>query len=531
MKAFYIAAIVLITATYSRGQGERVVGKVTFVTSQNVYVKFDNTENINIGDTLRFAKGNAVSPCLVVNNKSSSSCVCSVIKGCDLKKDDQVFYYQSASKKKITDTKPATTTTTAPTQSAGAGVNPNRERISARISASGYSNISSTRDDSHRMMYGFSFNADHIKNSKFSLETYLTYRQYFFPTYESVDRKDKFFNVYSAAFRYDVTSTFSMLVGRRINDKASSLGAVDGLQAEKSFNKFFVGALVGFRPDMFDYGFNKDLFQYSAYIGIKTDGKKSYSTTTLGYLEQRNAWKVDRRYLYFQHSSSVSRKLSFFASSELDIFNNVSDSTDVLRLTNLYISSTYRVNKYFDLTASYDTRKQIVYYETYQDYIEELLENDESRQGLRFNVNVKPYKTISIGASYSRRFQKSGANKSDNINGYASVSKVPWIGGRFNVNYNWNRSNYLVSKALTFRYSRYLLKNKLSTDLYFRMVDYDYLNHEINERQLYYGAGIYYYLNKKLSVNVMGEIATRSSEKNYRINAGIIMRFDKKAKK
>jgi hypothetical protein len=282
---------------------------------------------------------------------------------------------------------------------------------------------------------------------------------------------------------------------------------------------------------MYDYYFNPDLFQYSGYIGIKTDNTKSYSTSTLGYLEQRNEWKVDRRYIYFQHSSTVRRKLSFFASGEVDLFNDMdNDSADVLRLTNLYVSSTYRVNKYLDFTASYDTRKQYLYYETYRDNIDWILANDESRQGLRFNVNVHPYKTITVGASYSKRFQKSDANKSDNVNGFLSVSKVPWMGGRFYFNYNWNKSNYLVSKGLSLRYSRYWWKNKLSTDVYFRMVDYDYLNHELSDRQFYYGANLAFYLNKKFSINVNGEVATREAEKNYRINTGIIVRFDKKQK-
>lgn len=537
-KGFYILVVMIITSTcYSQNTGGQVRGKVTFITSQNVYVKFDDTENINVGDTLKISRDNSLIPCLVVTNKSSSSCVCSTINDCDVKKDDTIAYEYSptASKKaKDNEKKPTKTNEEQTKMNEGEILNKpkNKESISGRISASSYSNMSSVRSNSHRMMYSFSLDAEHIGNSKFSLETYLNYRHNFIPKGDTTYPKHKFFNVYNLAIRYDVNPTFSLTLGRKINNNASSLGAFDGLQAQKFFGKFFTGIMVGFRPDMFDYGFNKDLFQYSGFIGVKTDGKKSYSRSTLGYMEQRNAWKVDRRYVYFQHSSSIRGKLSFFSSAELDLFNQTdSASTDVARLTSLYVSARYQLNRIADFNVSYDTRKQILYYETFKSDIEQRLQNDESKQGLRLRVNVRPYKYINIGLSYSRRFQKDGSNKSNNINGSISWSKVLVIGGRLSAYFNMNKSNYLNSKTMTFRYSRYLFKNKLSTDIYFRRVYYDYLNNEIKERQNYYGANIAYYINKILSIRVMGEIATRPEEKNYRINTGIIARFYKKKKK
>ena len=46
-------------------------GKVSYITSQNVYVKFESTESIHIGDTLFSNKKNQIIPVFVVNNKSS----------------------------------------------------------------------------------------------------------------------------------------------------------------------------------------------------------------------------------------------------------------------------------------------------------------------------------------------------------------------------------------------------------------------------------------------------------------------------
>ena len=60
-------------------------GAVSYVSTQNVYVKFSSTEGINIGDTLYLKNGEDLLPALRVTNKSSVSCVCSRIAGGDIR--------------------------------------------------------------------------------------------------------------------------------------------------------------------------------------------------------------------------------------------------------------------------------------------------------------------------------------------------------------------------------------------------------------------------------------------------------------
>ena len=65
-------------------------GEVTFVTSRNVYIKFDNTTDIQIGDTLMLAKNG--SACLQVTSKSSSSVVSRLINACEVQKGDGISF-------------------------------------------------------------------------------------------------------------------------------------------------------------------------------------------------------------------------------------------------------------------------------------------------------------------------------------------------------------------------------------------------------------------------------------------------------
>lgn len=252
-----------------------------------------------------------------------------------------------------------------------------------------------------------------------------------------------------------------------------------------------------------------------------------YSQTTLGLMEQDNNGNVDRRYSYFQHSSTIGQKLTLFSSFELDLYNKVNaDSMGPVRLTNLYVSVGYQLAKWIDLNVSYDSRKQIIYYETLKTEIERILDNDEARQGIRYRLNLRPVKFINIGANYSRRFQSNDLNVSDNINAYFNWSKVPGLGGMLFINYNDNKSSYLESKIFSFRHSRTIIKDRLDADIYYRIANYTYSSRELVTNQKYYGAGLSYRVAKKMTLSVLGELSTLSSEEdNYRVNARISKNF------
>jgi hypothetical protein len=533
MKSKYILLLVFTIINYSiYGQDTSLTlkGTVTFVTSKNIYVTFDNTEKIKIGDSLKISTQNTA--CLLVKNKSSSSVVCILINDCAVKKGDIVIYHNV--NMAIEETKIEELLEEEKISNVNDQIKETEyiERINARLSLSSNSTLSDVRDDRHRLMTRFSLNATHINNTKFSVETYLNYRKNFLSGNVNSDRKTSFFNVYNFAVTYEVDTTLFVTVGRKINYKASSLGAIDGLQAEKYFGKNYVGVLVGFRPDFIDYGFNSDLFQYGAYIGTQTNRTNFYSETTLGFAQQTNNGEIDRRYTYFQHSSRLFKKLNLFSSMELDLYSKVNDTiTNDIRLTNLYVSARYRFNRKINAALSYDSRKRIIYYETLQTDIERLLNEDIARQGFRARVNIRPFKYISTGLSYSKRFQNNTENKSDNIYGYISMSRLPKIGGRVSVSYNTNSSNYLKSNIASIRYSRTFLDQRLNADIYYRFVNYKYTTTVPDLNQHYFGTYLSYYIDRSLIFSLSGEYTTYNQENSYRINTRIIKRIFSQRKK
>jgi hypothetical protein len=543
MKRFSLFLCLFFTAFFNavaQSDGEFMEGSVSFITSENVYVRFKSTEKIMIGDTLyKIKSGNQVA-CLVINQKSSTSCVTTPVNQCVVSKGETMDFKLPLVKQKQKDKE--VEKDTLEIKSDTIFKEPNlktdsleeegkpyfKQKIRGRVSVSSYSNLSALPNkDRHRAMGRLSLSAMHINNSKWSFETYMTYRQNFIEDTVPTNYKTKFFNVYNLAIRFDVDSTMSLTLGRKINRKISSVGAIDGLQAEKHFGRFYAGAIVGSRPGIFDYSFNPNLFQFGVYGGVQTRTNKVFSETTVGFLEQRNNSHLDRRYIYVQHASTILKNLRLFGSMELDIYmiENGKPSAKP-RLTNFYFSGRYRFSRKISAMVSYDTRKHVIYYETIKTEVEKLLDDDIARQGLRFRLTYKPARFIYGGISYSKRFQVNNLNKSDNINVYIGHSKLPQLGGRLYLGYNFNQSIYLQMNILSVRYSREIVRNKLDGYIYYRFVDYNYRNVEQKTpNQNYVGLNLGYKIAKTIWFSALGEISMREQQNNFRINTKLIKRF------
>lgn len=517
-----------------------IIGNVSFKNATNVYVRFSSTAQISIGDTLLLKTNAGFMPCLVVAAKSSISCVTTPINGCDIAQDAKVvFRFKLSNKpKQPADSKENSKDTISPKKT-NEPINSIKikdtkkttytQKINGRVTLASYTSFSNLNPAALNSLTGrFSLNVDHIKNSKLSFETYLNYRQNVLSKEAPSGYQTKFFRVYNLALKYDVTKNLNVSVGRKINNKIASVGAIDGLQSEATFGKFFTGAVVGFRPDIFDYGFNSKLLQLGAYGGYSIGSAKKYYETTLGIIEQKNGKATDRRYTYLQHTNRINDKISMFSSLELDLFENINGNTGTkARLTSFYYSLNYQPIRKLSLMASYDSRKNIIYYESFLgNEIDRLLADDINMQGIRLRINYKLTRKIYSGVSFSNRFQADGQNKSNNFYAFITHSKLPWVGGNLNLNANLNYSNYMESKILALRYNRDIFKQKLNFSTYYRIVDYKYVNKDIAKSlQHYIGTDFSFNYTKNYSFHLMGEFSIRGAENNYRINFSVTKRI------
>jgi hypothetical protein len=532
-------------------------GKVSYISSQNVYVKCKSTENIDIGDTLFMFKKGVLIPYLIVNNKSSISCVCTLILPGEINIADEIIFrknikektpngqpviQQSDSSNSASDLAGLATGKSLAESGDKARLEKNnvlaseqidkkqskpayRQNITGRISASSYYTIADSRNW-NRFRYTFFIRGDHLGNSGLSFESYITFRHTLDEWEEVKENVNSALKVYSLSLKYDFSKTTGLVLGRHINPDISSIGAIDGLQFKQKFGNFFLGAIVGYRPDHQDYSLNPDLFQYGLYLSHGFHSESRYLQNTLAFIEQRNNFNIDRRFLYFQHSSSPAENFSLFGSMEVSLYENINDEPkNILDLTNLYASLRYRVSRKLNFTLSYDTRKNIHYYETYKNFIDKLIE-EETRQGIRLHASYRLIKNVIWGLNTGWRFQKSERNLSRNLNSYLTFSRIPGVNIRTTLTANFLRTDYLNSKIFGIRISKEFIPRKLNGDIQYRWVDYDYLNYETASRQNIMGINLSWNIIKRLYLYLNYELAFDDHEIEYhQVYAKITQRF------
>ncbi|MCI5058242.1 MAG: hypothetical protein MRY83_19180, partial [Flavobacteriales bacterium] len=170
MKKYLVIAILLLATYITMAQTN---GRVTYVTSKNVYVKFDNTQNIHVDDTLF----NGDQPCLKVVQKSSSSIVANKIGSCTIEKELQLTHIPNVQEK---DPRKSENIRTAETKLDTSKTKTSNQHVYGRTSITSYSNLSNQANlNNHRLQYRVNLNIDNIAASNFSFESYIRYRQIF----------------------------------------------------------------------------------------------------------------------------------------------------------------------------------------------------------------------------------------------------------------------------------------------------------------------------------------------------------------
>lgn len=488
MRHYKLLIFILFIGTELTGQTvrENLSGQVSFVSSQNIYVKFRTTEGISKGDTLFIKSGDDLIPALLVTNLSSSSCVCSAISSNVFSVADLLIARSRIVKKEAIAeaVKPAEKDTVKPevqVDSVKKSVvsDSRQQKIRGSISLNSYTDNSNTlADNSQRFRYTFSIDARNIANSKFSAESYISFKHKIGDWQEVKDNLFNALKIYSVSAKYDLNKTTRISLGRKINPMISSIGAIDGLQFEKSLKGFTLGAIAGSRPDFANYGFDLKLFQYGAYAAYNSGKGGSFTETSLAFMQQTKSFKTDRRFLYFQHSNSIIKNLNFFSTIEADLYrlnidtvNHTEKAQSTFSLTGFYISLNYRAGSRFSLSGSYDARKNVMYYETYKTFIDRILE-DQLRQGFRVQSSLRITNDMILGLQAGYRFLKSDPHISKNFNGYFTYSRIPGIGVSATLSATLLQSGFLSGKIFSLNLSRDLFKGKVQTGIGYRYVDY-----------------------------------------------------------
>jgi hypothetical protein len=530
----YILLLILFFCFHPGAQGQTseklVKGTVSFISAQSIYVKFENTAGINTGDTLFVSRNNQLLPALTVLNISSISCVCKEITTTGLTLSTPIF---AKIEEIVKQEEPTITEATEPKSAndktikdltQNSRIKISKSRFDGKLSLASYSNYSSSSTD-YRLRYNLSFNADRMGNSKFSSESYITL------THKASEFSDigqdinKYLKIYSLALKYDFTPSSNLSIGRKINMNMANIGAVDGLQFEVTHKNITYGIVAGSRPDYFDYSFNPNLLQFGAFVGHNKQTSQGNIQTSVALFDQMNNFKTDRRFAYFQHNNSLMKNVDLFCSMEFDFYTlkNGQPAT-TFDLTSTYASIRIKPFSTLSFSVSYDARKNIYYYETFKNQIDSIIDR-ETRQGLRFNFNFRPFKNLTWGGSAGYRFQKSDPVPSVNANSFLSYYQIPGIQGSATFSTTYLKTSYMEGMVYGVSLTHDLLSGKLYSELQYRRVDYLYRNSNTKLSQDIGQISLYIRVTKKLTLSADYE-ATYEKENNYqRLFVNVTQRF------
>jgi hypothetical protein len=385
--------------------------------------------------------------------------------------------------------------------------------------------------NSQRFRYTLSLNAGNIGNSKFSFESYASFRHKLGEWNEVQDNIFNALKIFDLALIYDPNKSTRISLGRKINPRLSNIGAADGLQIEKSFGKFAIGALGGTRPDYMDYGFNSKLLQFGGYAGFNTRNANSFSESSVAFMQQMNGSNVDRRFLYFQHSNSLVKNLYFIGTFEVDLYqlkvdttNNTETATTGFDPTGLYLSLRYRFSDKLSISGSYDARKNVIYYETYKTFTDRLLET-EMRQGFRLQGSYRFTRDLTFGLQTGYRFLKSDPRPAKNVYGYLSYSNIPGINSTLTLSGTYTESSYMNGQIYGANLSHDFFRNKLQTSIGYHYTDYTMPENDLKEVQHIGEINLYWMLPGKIAFGINYEGTFEQQYKYHRIYLQLRKRF------
>jgi hypothetical protein len=514
LKNFLLYIILFISPITIFGQvfNPDISGIVSYKTSKNIYVRFENTKSIEVGDTLFIQKNGIWIKALIVRQKSSSSCVTENITQ-EIMETGQVigFFLLKAPEKKPEPIKeeiiipepilPAETLDTFSDEVTKKKKSLLKKQITTgRITFS--TNGSINPDDQNnfqRIRAAASLQIRNIHQSSFSMESYITYRHRYGIDQSTTDFYDDF-KVFSAAVLYQPNTKYNLTFGRKNNQNIANLGVIDGVQGEYHFSKYTGGVFVGTRPDFNNFTYAASLPQFGMYFVRNDKNNTGVAQTSVAVAEQLNDFKTDRRFLYVQHNNSLLKNLNLFFSSELDLFKKINNETkNELQLTSMYASIRYKVKKNLSLSWSYDNRRNIIYYESYQTYIDQLLAQ-ETRQGLRFQINYNLFSRIFTNVSAFYRYQGNNPKPTANYVANINVNKVLRKSTNLTLSGNLLESYYFKGTILGARMSDNFFKGKLNAELQYRNVNYIFNNSENTLKQHIAGLNLTFQLFKKTSI-------------------------------
>lgn len=426
-------------------------GEVTYLSSKNVYVRYPSTTGINPGDTLFLRKGaESYTPAVRVEYLSSVS-VAAVRLIQEVKKGDTLFAFRKAVP--VIDTVPSgKDTLRMPDFDSSVSITPVTRSLPlssetrGRVSLYSSSLITNSGTDRQRWKTRLTLSSHDVFGSGLNFDVYGVFS--FRPELwnDVTQSLGNGVRVYTLSVDGSITDNIRVTAGRHIRKEIVNAGAADGVSVVYESKEISAGVTAGFMPHEGDYGFTVNRPRLGAFVSREDS---TIMTNSIGFIEQRLKSKTDRRFLYMQHTGTYIPNTSVFASLEADLFENISEPKSTFSLTGLYLSVTHRPFSGFHWSASFDERKQVVYYETYRSYPEALF-HQSVRRGFRLRTSWRVLPTVSVYGSFGHRFRKGDPSPANSFQAGLQLRQIGLPGdGTANIEYQHTASSFIKGDMIS----------------------------------------------------------------------------------
>jgi regulatory protein YycI of two-component signal transduction system YycFG len=142
----------------------------------------------------------------------------------------------------------------------------------------------------------------------------------------------------------------------------------------------------------------------------------------------------------------------------------------------------FRPNKKITLSGTYDSRRNIIYFESDKNFLSTYIDN-ETRQGISFQANYNITQDIYTGARAGYRTSNNDTKPTKNVYIYISHSSLFHSSISTLLSLTKLETNYLNGDIYNVDLSRSFLKGKMNAGLGYRFVNYSIINRELPLKQ------------------------------------------------
>ncbi len=510
---------ITVIGQVSVSEKKTLIGTLSYQTGNNTYVKFEQTRPIQIGDTLY----NDSNPCLLIQAKSSSSCVCLRINTCNLNIGDtlQYHYFDKTTEQLKEPPKSQIDSSNAITLQPNDSIVKTTETLSAGIlsfsTLAQQSILSEANRINFRQVLRFGITQSFLffrKPSTLNLNGNFQHYYSNFPSnYPTLGR----LNIFQACIDQQVNSNLRLSLGRSFQTNGlSTFGIFDALRLQYSYNKWQFESVAGFLPHLGTFGLDlkQQVFGGSIFYTKSTHGK--YLQLGYGNFLQLNNGHFDRFTTASQGAVNIGKLQGYFA-SDIDFIPKA------VRLNNLFLSTQWMLSKKWQLFLSYDARQNFILWNSYnQSLIDDLLDNSV-QQGLRFRIQYRVSKSTILSTHLTNRFNRQ-LIQMQLFGMQIRQQKFFWRGAQ--LSYSGNLASYpsWISIQQTLRFEQQIKLAQLS--LYYRSQIFD--NKAITStifNQSTFGLQYNSALKNQIRFNISGEFGMQQQQKITRVYATVIKKF------